>query len=134
MDDLTKLCDELENCSKKKLCYANEVVCTKSMLKTYIGEDTNKILKLKAQIKIHNSYTQGDMGIISLPISLITLCVTIICGLSDSATIEYIIYCSSALIGLLVIILFFTWENKKHGYRNKWKRYIEVVLEDMDKE
>lgn len=134
MDDLTKLCDELENCKKNKLCYANEVVCTKSKLKIYIGEDTNKILKLKAQIKIHNSHTQGDISIISLLVSLMTLCVTIIAGLSDSTTIEYIIYCIFGLMGLLVIIIIFNCKNKKYGYRNKWRRYIEAVLEDMDNE
>lgn len=132
MNDLTKLCDELETCRKKNVCCANEIVCAKSKLKYYIDGDTNKILKLKAQIKIRNSYDQGDLGTISLVISAITLCVTILNGISNGITIEYAIYCIGVLVLLLIIVLISIWGNKKYGYRNKWQRYIEVALEDMD--
>lgn len=134
MDDLIKLCDELEDCRKKRTCYVNEIVCAKSKLKCYIDGDTNKILKLKAQIKIHNSYGQGDIGILSLIVSVLTLCVTILSGIWDSRTIEYAIYCECVLVGLLIVTLILRWGNKKYGYRSKWKRYIEVALEDIDNE
>lgn len=133
MDDLTKLCDELEKCKKKRSCYANEIVCTKAKLKCYIDGDVNKILKLKAQIKIRDNYTQGDIGVISLIVSVITLCLSIFSEISGGTSIEYILYSLYGLIALLIITLISLWGKKKYGYRDKWKRYIEVVLQDIDK-
>ena len=51
-DDLTRLCNELEEWKKKGLCNIDEISYIRSKLKEYINGDKNKALKLKAQIEI----------------------------------------------------------------------------------
>ncbi len=128
MDDLIKLCDKLENCSKKEICYKNEIVCTKAVLQSYINGDENKRLKLKAQIKQYDgSMTETlslVMGVAAFAISCISLMVSV--DALGAAVISFSI----------VLILIYSVDGgiNKWGYRDKWKKYIEVVLEDMEKE
>lgn len=134
MNDLTKLCDDLEHCQRRKAGVEDEIVCVKSKLKCYIGEDYNKILKLKVQLKIYNSNSNIELGMISLIVSVITLCITALGNVADNIPKEYVLYCFGSFVTLLIVCVLFSWGAKKYGYRNKWKRYIEVTLEDIEKE
>lgn len=53
-NDLIKICDALEECKKYDFCDNNEVVCARAYLKKYIGDDYNKLLKLKTLLDIEN--------------------------------------------------------------------------------
>lgn len=53
MNDITKLCDEMENCRKRSNCQFNEIVCVKKYLNEYIQDDYNNLLKLKTQADIY---------------------------------------------------------------------------------
>lgn len=55
-NDLIKICDALEECKKYDFCDNNEVVCARAYLKKYIGDDYNKLLKLKTLLDIENDY------------------------------------------------------------------------------
>lgn len=133
MDDLIKLCDELEKCKQKRSCYANEIICTKAKLECYIDGDENKILKLKAQIKKYDSYSHDDTGFISMIISGATLCLTVFGGLKAEKA-EYAILGLLYLIIIVILLMVLSWGKNKYGYRNKWIRNIQVVLEDLSKE
>lgn len=133
MDDLIKLCDELEKCKKSRSCYSNEIVCAKSKVKCYIDGDFNKLLKLKAQIKIHNN-TNGGLETISLMVAIVTLCLTVLKSVSGEKSEEYVLYGIMGLMIILILCISSSHFQKKYGYRDKWKLYIEVVLEDMEKE
>lgn len=140
VDDLIKLCDKLENCSKKEICYKNEIVCTKAVLQSYINGDQNKRLKLKAQIKqhekgIYESMTEPLSSLMTVD-TLAISCISLMVSVTNKDTIAA--YISVFVFFLLCIVLIVTliekWGNNKFGYRDKWKKYIEVVLEDMEKE
>ena len=106
MDDIIKLCDELESCKRKNICYKNEIVCTRALVNRYIDGDDSKRLKLKAQIRQHGrGLEQGTLSTISQSVSVMSLLVTVVSR----------------------------WSINKFGYRDKWKQYIQVVLEDMEK-
>lgn len=137
MDDLIKICDELENCSKSKICIRNEVVCTKKVLKRYVGSDYDKILKIKAEIDIHKDFDSITLNGLSLLVSFITLLVTVIyniCAGTKTGILVYFAYAVLCMVILLVITTIILVFQRKTSSRSKWIKYISVVIEDMKKE
>ena len=142
MNDLMKLCDKLENCSKNEICNKNEIVCTKAVLQSYINGDENKRLKLKVQIEQHEKGIYETMTEIlslvttvdALAISCISLIVSATNTERGNKTVEVLVIVLIILSIVLVLALIANWRINKFGYRDKWKKYIEVVLEDMEKE
>lgn len=135
MDDLIKLCDDLENYRKRKAGVDDEIICVKSKLKCYIGEDYNKILKLKAEIKLHSKDTVFDgIEIMSFIISILALGLNIVGNVSDGVSKEYAVFVTFALSIIAIFCILFSHLGRKNGYRDKWIRYIEIVLEDIEKE
>ena len=140
MDDLIKLCDKLENCSKNEICYKNKIVCTKAVLQSYINGDENKRLKLKAQIKqyekgIYESMTETLSQAVAVA-ALATSCISLIVSVTnkDIIAVDISVFVLILLSIVLMVVLIAKWGINKFGYRDKWKKYIEVVLEDMEKE
>ena len=145
MDDLIKLCDKLENCSKKEICYKNEIVCTKAVLQSYINGDENKRLKLKAQIKQYEKGIYESMAeLLSLVMTVDALAMSRI-NLIVSVTnedirnnrliaVDVLVFVLILLCIVLMVVLIAKRGINKFSYRDKWKKYIEVVLEDMEKE
>lgn len=143
VDDLIKLCDKLENCSKNEICYKNKIVCTKAILQSYINGDENKRLKLKAQIK---QYEKGIYETMTETLSLVTTvdalaisCISLIVSATNTESgnnkpVEVLVIVLIILSIVLVLALIAKWGINKFSYRDKWKKYIEVVLEDMEKE
>ena len=132
-DDLTKLCDELEYRSCSKRCCCNEIVCTKKIIKDYVDADRNKLLRLKAQLEIHDKCMAVDDGRISLTIAVLSLAIA-----SSLSVIKDVI--SLLLITFLVLFLCMyilvhdMAQNFKDRKRKKWREYIRVCLEDIEKE
>lgn len=140
VDDLIKLCDKLENCSKNKICNKNEIVCTKAVLQSYINGDENKRLKLKAQIKqyekgIYESMTETLSQAVAVA-ALATSCISLIVSVTnkDIIAVDISVFVLILLSIVLMVVLIAKWGINKFGYRDKWKKYIEVVLDDMEKE
>lgn len=140
MDDLIKLCDKLENCSKNEICYKNKIVCTKAVLQSYINGDENKRLKLKAQIKqyekgIYESMTETLSQAVAVA-ALATSCISLIVSVTNKEIIavDISVFVLILLSIVLMVVLIAKWGINKFGYRDKWKKYIEVVLDDMEKE
>ena len=139
VDDLIKLCDKLENCSKNEICYKNKIVCTKAVLQSYINGDENKRLKLKAQIKqyekgIYESMTETLSQAVAVA-ALATSCISLIVSVTNKEIIavDISVFVLILLSIVLMVVLIAKWGINKFGYRDKWKKYIEVVLEDMEK-
>lgn len=140
VDDLIKLCDKLENCSKNEICYKNKIVCTKAVLQSYINGDENKRLKLKAQIKqyekgIYESMTETLSQAVAVA-ALATSCISLIVSVTNKEIIavDISVFVLILLSIVLMVVLIAKWGINKFGYRDKWKKYIEVVLDDMEKE
>lgn len=134
MDDLTKICDELEQCRKKRSCYSNRIVCTKAKLQRYIGQDSNKLMDLKAQIEIHNDDVNDIFGPCSFIVATFTLCVTILSYFKDGKPIQFLSYCSIGLMVILIFVELVGYLQYKYKYRRIWRKYIEIVLNDMEKD
>lgn len=136
-DDLTKICDTLENCSKNKYCYKNEIVCVKKVMKDYIGDDRNRILQLKALVKYHDCNRVSILDIISKIITVSSFVLVILYNISkDSEKFisGYGVVAFACLITILVIDVIGIAGNKRKFSREKWRHYIEVVLTEMERD
>ncbi len=129
--ELMKLCDDLEKGCNKRLCDKNEVICAKNELQKYVGDDKNKYLKLKAQIK---KYDMNKINILDYMIKLVSIlafALTIMHNLTGGATFWYEIYAIFSMILLLVLSIINVFFNRSERKIETWVRYIDVALEDM---
>lgn len=115
-DNLTKLCDKIENCNKCG-CHNSEIVCVKYWVGVYINRDRNKFLRLKAEVNSHKNFID-DFVILTYLMTIASILITIF------DTIFSIMF---------IINIIELWGKNKWVYRNKWIYYIEVVLEDMER-
>lgn len=145
MDDLIKMCDKLEKCRKEKNCIANEIICSRKIVKDYVGNDKNKLLTLKAQLEIHKNSTSHDLNLLAVLIAAFSFFTTsnsnnviTVKFNTDEITVNSNIDATTIFvigIGIIIIVMFcgcIYWSLKTN--RNKWKQYIAVALEDLEKE
>lgn len=127
MDDIIKICDDLEKNKDKEL----EVVRAYKMVDDYINHDKNKLLQLKADLKRHENFNDNTIKILSFLMSAIALILTIINGFGDK-----ILFIKTALVYLgiftflVLIVVFFSNRNTA---RSKWLKYISVALDEIEK-
>lgn len=139
-DDLIKICDELEHC-RNKLCYRNEIVCVKKKIKQYIGDDENKLLKLKVLVRMHDDGNKVNFfTYFSCIMSTLAFCLVIIYNTSPTLPTgakdlsNYSQYALMALCVILFITVACIINNKKNNQRNYWCKHIAIVLEEMLKD
>lgn len=130
--ELYKICDELENCKKRKICFCNEIVCTRKILNEYVNSDLDKVLKLKAELLIHEdekrykTFDGNNLTGLSIIVTLLLSCFT------EQYLVILLLF---AALGILFLanycdIVNVTYETP----RNRWSYYICVVLEEMEQE
>lgn len=129
MNDIVELCDKLENCRISRNCDANGVICARKLVQDYIGEDHNKLLQLKADVMRHKDTENEHEIILSSLISVMALFVTIMGFLDKEIVVAF---------GTFVVIVIVTLNvvkeinSRKLNARQKWVRYIEIVLNDIE--
>ena len=140
-DDIIILCDELENCKKKSICDFNEIVCAKGALRKYI----NRILKLKVQLDLHKNFNEITFSRLAFFISIFSLTISTLVSvfnINDSMHIEGLNVQGQLTISAIAILFFIimvmvevTLKFYGGNYRReKWMKYIESALQDIEKE
>lgn len=130
MDDIIKICDELEE--DKLMDRELKVVRARKRIKKYIDKDYNKLLQLKAEVKMHSNFDDSVLKMLSFFMSAIALILTIINNFGNKALyIDFVFGYGGPFIFILMIV---TVYNKKNSARSKWLIYIEIVLDDIEKE
>ena len=131
---LVKICDELEDCRENSSVYCNEIVCVKAKLNSYIGDDYNKLLLLKAQVNINSNWEETTISIFSLIISVMVFVTTIIYNVSSEYNIiTYVGYCALCLFCIFVIAAAWSSNSHKNSARREWEKYIEIVLDEIER-
>jgi hypothetical protein len=130
MDYITRVCDMLEKVYKvnPNKMYHNEIDCTRRILESSIGSEKNKLLTLKAQLEIHKNSTSHDLNWLSLLIAAFSFVTT--ASAVNPANVARI-----AIIEMAVLIVYFLciwWSSKTN--RNKWRQYIAIAIEEIEKE
>ena len=131
-DDLTKLCDKIENCNKCG-CHSNEIVCAKYWICLYINKDKSKFLKLKAEVNSHKNYID-DFVILTYMMTIVSIIITIFGTIFSNEQIYIYIVISILIFAFMFVINNIVLKGEsKWGYRKKWIYYIDAVLEDMER-
>lgn len=144
-DDIIILCDELENCKKKSICDFNEIVCAKGALRKYINGDKDRILKLKVQLDLHKNFNEITFSRLAFFISIFSLTISTLVSvfnINDSMHIEGLnvqgqLTISAIAILFIIIMVMVEVTLKFYGgnyRREKWMKYIESALQDIEKE
>jgi len=140
-EDIIILCDELENCKKKSICDFNEIICAKKALREYINGDKNRILKLKVQLDFReNTFSQLAfcVSIFSLMISTMASVFDIIDSMNvKNLNVQGVTFIIAIFISFLIIMIMVcaTYNVYTSNYsRQKWMKYIEYALQDIEKE
>lgn len=144
-DDIIILCDELENCKKKSICHFNEIVCAKGALRKYINEDKDKILKLKVQLDLHKNFNQNTLSLLAFCVSVFSLMIsTMVSAYNISVSMKAenlneqggLTIITIVLLFLIIIVMIeIAFKYYSFNYtREKWMRYIEYALQDIEKE
>lgn len=127
MDDLIILCDKIEACRLRSKCQSNEIVCAKKWVKEYIGDDNNKLLKLKAEVKIHKP--GDDTGNMAILLSTCSLILAIIYNVDRGL---YMLYAFLLVSMILLLSIIQSHYSKKRMMRKKWIAYVGTVLDNME--
>lgn len=144
-DDIIILCDELENCKKKSICDFNEIVCAKGALRKYINGDKDRILKLKVQLDLHKNFNKITFSRLAFFISIFSLTISTLVSvfnINDSMHIEDLnvqgqltINAIAMLFFIIMVMVEVTLKFYGLNYRReKWMKYIESALQDIEKE
>ncbi len=144
-EDIIILCDELENCKKKSICDFNEIICAKKALREYINGDKNRILKLKVQLELHKNFNQNTLSLLAFCVSVFSLMIsTVVSAYNISVSMKAenlneqggLTIITIVLLFLIIIVMIeITFKYYSLNYtREKWIRYIEYALQDIEKE
>ena len=131
MDDLIQLYDKMVKCRKKQNIFVDEFECTKALVQEYVGEEHNKLLRLKAECSIHKV---DNFSILDKIIPVITLMLSILGVIySGGDTTRYIKVSLAYIIILLIVLAIERIFGTRTIRIKKWINYVEVVLNDMEK-
>lgn len=144
-DDIIILCDELENCKKKSICDFNEIICAKKALREYINGDKNRILKLKVQLDLHKNFRENTFSQLAFCVSIFSLMISTMASVFDiidsmnvkNLNVQGVTFIIAIFISFLIIMIMVcaTYNVYTSNYsRQKWMKYIEYALQDIEKE
>jgi len=133
MEKLIQMCDALIKQEKSGENENNEILKAREQVAEYVGNNKDRLLQLKAQAGRHLNYeneTINHMSMLIAAISLIVVIFDVVCG--DHMTGKG--YAIVLLFIFLAIEIVFWGDLKRAGKRGKWKWYINIVIEEMEKE
>ena len=144
-EDIIILCDELENCKRKSICDFNEIICAKKALREYINGDKNRILKLKVQLDLHKNFRENTFSQLAFCVSIFSLMISTMASVFDiidsmnvkNLNVQGVTFIIAIFISFLIIMIMVcaTYNVYTSNYsRQKWMKYIEYALQDIEKE
>lgn len=144
-EDIIILCDELENCKKKSICDFSEIICAKKALREYINGDKNRILKLKVQLDLHKNFRENTFSQLAFCVSIFSLMISTMASVFDiidsmnvkNLNVQGVTFIIAIFISFLIIMIMVcaTYNVYTSNYsRQKWMKYIEYALQDIEKE
>ena len=135
MDGLKEICVELDRCTKHGKCNDyNEIVCAKSVLRRYIGNDRNRLLKIKAELQKEIDHEEQTIKVLPIYVSIVAFLVSAAGYVLNKPQMSFYILMVFATI--FVVERLIDSFNKKDARQKKrqWRRYIQFALEDLEKE
>ena len=136
MKDFERICDGLEYRKKCKCpCYTekNEYLCAKEAVERFVGNDKNKLLKLKAEASTSDwwSYMASMVAIVAMVVSAFSLIFTVAEATFLDGIVERGVYGS-------IMLLAFAWFGalvmkriKKYQGVAEWRGYVTLAIDEL---
>ena len=133
-----KMCKELNEikpCGCSMCIASNEYVCAYNAVKEYVGEDRNKLLKLKAEAKEGDyiTFITTIFAILSFLIAGLSFILTIVFETTVEGSVERNLLSAAMLIAVVVILAYVHKKTKPYNCVSKWRKYIQVAIEEIEK-
>lgn len=122
-NDFEIMCKRLEKC--RRGCECNPYKCAKEAVENYVGEDRNKLLQLKAEVKGGDFYSFAAfrLAVIALIVTFINTCLDYTIG-EILLNIRILITATCVVLALLSIC--------RYNDVLKWGKYISVAVEEYE--
>ena len=133
-----KMCRELNEikpCGCSMCDASNEYVCAYKAVTRYVGNDNNRLLKLKAEAQAGDfiAFISTILSILSFLIASLTFILTIIFEITTKGAIERNLVMVLMLIVVTGICVFIHGKIKAYEGVSKWRKYIQVAIEELEK-
>lgn len=137
INDFETICRRLHAVNKSNNCQNNNYLCAKHEVKKYVGEDRNKLLKLKAEATGINffDYLAVYLAAISMLVSICAIACTIF-NSALTAELAKIILCYKGMftIGILILVIVFIILIDRYWCIQTWRGYVCIAIEELEKE
>ncbi|WP_418461866.1 hypothetical protein [Frisingicoccus sp.] len=131
MNDLKRLCKELEKCKIRENYHTEEIICARTKVQDYVGNDSNKFLKLKVLVRTYDDKGK-DFTLTLVVLSIFTFMASAflnVCG-GNSITCQALL-----LLYMITLAVFYIYNLISNIYKQmdyEWVKYIEIVLEGIN--
>ena len=119
----------MKRCEIRKNYHTEEIVCTRTKVQDYVGNDRNKFLKLKALVRAYDDKGK-DFALVLLALPIFTFMAnafSIVYGKNSIACFMW--FC---MIVLSILYSYNLVSNIMKQGTYDWVKYIEVVLEEIN--
>ncbi|MFR4352458.1 MAG: hypothetical protein ACLT3H_12450 [Roseburia sp.] len=132
LSDFEKMCKSLD--VWRKNAKGNEIVIARKAIKSYVGSDNDKLVKLKAEAKEGDYwlYLSENVAQAALMINLLALFAAMI-GQMHIDIFVYIFLGADVIMALMIISFIGRWPSRYH-YIHYWRKYIIAIIDEMDLE
>jgi hypothetical protein len=118
----------------------NVIKDVKKALKNEINGDRNEFLRIKAECNEddYNNAISQNMSAMAVILAMVTNAISIMSVIFDTESNKMFQLFYLVLMGLTIIIsvmfvVYLSVNMKKKGKNKYWRKYISVILDDMDK-
>lgn len=128
--ELCKKLTKMKKCACGLCLAGNEYLCTYNIVREYVGDDKNKLLKLKAECAKEKF---GEF--LALIVAVLALYISAIQYLTSMYDLSNIIWLKNVvLLVLVVLVIWAIYMIEKFNCVLKWRSYIAVAIEEVEKE
>lgn len=105
MNDLTRLCKELKKCKIRENHHTEEIICARTKVQDYVGNDSNKFLKLKVLVRTYDDKGK-DFTLTLLVLSIFTFMASAFLNVCGGNSITYQAFMLIYMITLAVFYIY----------------------------
>lgn len=128
-NDFEKLCDEIEECKKRKNCECNPIICARIFVKEYVREDMTRLLRIKSEAN-SNSYNEFITSMVSITAAVVAI-IGVVASICTKAPVIFKLY---VLLALIVFILMWVVGFEKFKNVGKWQSYVRTIIGELEEQ
>ena len=129
-NDFQLICNNLNQC--KKECYCNPIVCSRAFLRSYVKNDLDLLMKIKVEAEEYdngNIFKNNQISILMCFIATSSLVLNMEKEMGNTVLVVVEIQVFLAVLVFLMILA-----SEKLDKIQRWRKYILVAIDEIEKE